>query len=200
MRAITETLLRMRRSIDMVWESRIGRTDPKESGVTAIRCAGAGALDGDRPVFSVEHLRFPERFLVWAARSRRSGAHAARPVPPGVLTAAFRLARVEAAYTPFEATMALLDAGLDRPFRLHRVEEITLARDEMRLLQIVGLAQAGAFGPLGAALDFLCPPTAARALRGPLGALADALARGGHHFPHRVWPLPNALPRPAAAE
>lgn len=167
--------------------------------MTVIRCAGARALDGDGPVFSLERLRFAERFLVWAARTRADRGRPARPVPPGVLPAAFRLAKVEAAHTPFEATLALLEAGLDRPLALNGVEDMRLARDEMRLLQVVGLAQAGAFGPLGAALDFLCPPTTARAVRAPLQTLAEALARGGHRFPHRVWPLPSALPRAAAA-
>jgi hypothetical protein len=147
---------------------------PSEQGVslhTGVRPPSCGRAD------CACSLPIAERFVLWAVRQWQHDR--ALPTEGSALHGGFKVAGMLEALPDFAIAMDALFFGARRGLRVHLPTCSQMSRDEATILALCGLAQGAHDGPLGASLDVLMMPTAARVATVRLKSFATALAQAG---------------------
>jgi len=125
-------------------------------------------------------LPIAERFVLWAVRQWQCDR--AVPTEGSALHGGFKVAGLIEALPDFAIAMDALFFGARRALDVHLPTCSQVSRDEATILALCGLAQGNHMGPLGASLDVLMMPTAARIAMERLKSFAVTLQQAGLHL------------------
>ncbi|WIM10663.1 hypothetical protein [Enhydrobacter sp.] len=122
-------------------------------------------------------LPIGERFVLWAIRQWQHDR--TLPTEGSALHGGFKVAGVLDALPDFAIAMDALFFGPRRILGVHLPTCSQVSRDEATIVALCGLAQGDHDGPLGASLDVLVVPSAARVAAERLKSFTATLGRAG---------------------